>query len=264
MKIANKYNHLNAYEYLIVNRDAEYDDIIKCINSIDANRFLKASCTKTSIGKVLYDQKKINAEFNRILNARGWKQKIVDYFVTTDEDTNRKIVFENEKDRQKNIIRNAGFEPLKTSNQVDFQKNEVAIEVQFGKYTFVAYDLHVKHTFFYARNEINVGIEIIPTQAMCSHMDAGVSWFENEVTNVMREGRTNPPVPIFIIGIEPDTIASSSAMDYPDNDYVKILQNSDISKMKTKINDILASGTVRADKKVIIEKIERCIKMLEA
>lgn len=263
MIIANKYNHLNAYEYLKVNREKEYNEIVECIRDIDANNFLKASCTKTSIGKVLYDQKGINAEFNRILNAKGWNQKIVDYYVTTDENTNRRIVFEIEKNRQKDIIIDAGFEPLKTSNQVDFQRNEVAIEVQFGKYTFVAYDLHVKHTFFYARNEINVGIEIIPTQAMCSHMDTGVSWFENEVTNVLREGRTNPPVPIYMIGIEPEEIASSSALDYTDRDYVEILRNSDISKMKTKVGEIRASGNLSEEKEEIIQKVVRCIRLME-
>ena len=29
-------------------------------------------------------------------------------------------------------------------------------------------------------------------------------WFENEVANVIREGRNNPSVPIYMIGIEPE------------------------------------------------------------
>lgn len=37
-------------------------------------------------------------------------------------------------------------------------------------------------------------------------MDAGVAWWENEVANVIREGRSNPTVPIVMIGIEPDEI----------------------------------------------------------
>ena len=56
------------------------------------------------------------------------------------------------------------------------------------------------------RNDIDVGIEIIPTRAMCLKMDTGVAWFENEVANAIGEGRSNPPVPIVIIGIEPEQI----------------------------------------------------------
>ena len=41
---------------------------------------------------------------------------------------------------------------------------------------------------------------------MMRRMDTGVSWFENEVTNVIREGRNNPSVPIVIIGIEPEDL----------------------------------------------------------
>ena len=33
-------------------------------------------------------------------------------------------------------------------NQTDFVKERVAVEVQFGKYAFVAHDLFVKHLSF--------------------------------------------------------------------------------------------------------------------
>lgn len=107
---------------------------------------------------------------------------------------------------QKQIIEKNGFTAFRTNNQVDFVKNRVAVEVQFGKYFSVAYDLHVKHTFFFLRNDIDVGIEIVPTRAMCLKMDSGVAWYENELANVIREGRSNPTVPIVMIGIEPEEI----------------------------------------------------------
>lgn len=104
------------------------------------------------------------------------------------------------------MIESKGHTAFRTNNQVDFVKDRVAVEVQFGKYFSVAYDLHVKHTFFYLRNDIDVGLEIIPTKAMSVKMDSGVPWFENEVANVIREGRSNPTVPIVMIGIEPESI----------------------------------------------------------
>lgn len=41
---------------------------------------------------------------------------------------------------------------------------------------------------------------------MCLRMDTGVAWYENELANVIREGRSNPTVPIVMIGIEPEEI----------------------------------------------------------
>ena len=49
---------------------------------------------------------------------------------------------------------------------------------------------------------------------MMRRMDSGVSWFENEITNVIREGRNNPSVPItekslYLIEILHQTTTSS-------------------------------------------------------
>lgn len=41
-------------------------------------------------------------------------------------------------DKQKQEIINAGLNPIYSYNQTDFVKERVAVEVQFGKYAFVA------------------------------------------------------------------------------------------------------------------------------
>lgn len=200
------YNHLNAEEFLIVQRSAQWQQILKAIQEIDANRFLKISKDQTRKGEVLYNQVAINNEFKRILTESGWKEMKTEYYVTGDIPTAKDVVREKDSAIQKRTIEERGHTAFSTYNQVDFVKDRIAVEVQFGKYFSVAYDLHVKHTFFFLRDEIDVGIEIIPTHAMMRRMDTGVSWFENEVTNVIREGRNNPSVPIVIIGIEPDDL----------------------------------------------------------
>lgn len=200
------YNHLNAEEFLIVKRSAQWQQILDAIESIDANQFLKISNDKTRKGEVLYNQVAINDEFKRILGSSGWNEMKTEYYVTGDISTSKDIVREKDAEVQKRTIEERGHTAFSTYNQVDFVKDRIAIEVQFGKYFSVAYDLHVKHTFFFLRDEIDVGIEIIPTHAMMRRMDTGVSWFENEVTNVIREGRNNPSVPIVIIGIEPEDL----------------------------------------------------------
>ena len=53
------------------------------------------------------------------------------------------------EDEQKQAIEKAGHTPIMSYNQTDFVKDRVAVEVQFGKYAFVAHDLFVKHLSFY-------------------------------------------------------------------------------------------------------------------
>ena len=206
MKIANMYSHLNGYEFMLVHKPELWEEIADAIGQIDANHYLKVSNAKPTKGRVFYDQKALNKCFSDFLLPRKWMPKVTPYYVTGDIDTAREIAQIREREEQKKIIESKGFSAYNTYNQVDFVKERVAVEVQFGKYFSVAYDLHVKHTFFFLRNDIDVGIEIIPTKAMCNKMDTGVAWFENEVANVIREGRSNPTVPIVMIGIEPETI----------------------------------------------------------
>ena len=206
MKIANQYNHLNGREFLIVNKPKLWQEIKEAIESIDANKFLKKSKEKTKTGKTIYSQKLLNKEFERILHPLGWVSQKTPYYVTSDLSVAREISQMRDKNERSAYIKSKGLEPLSTNNQVDFVKDRVAVEVQFGKYFSVAYDLHVKHTFFFLRDDIDVGIEIIPTREMMRRMDTGVAWFENEVANVIREGRSNPTVPIVIIGIEPEVL----------------------------------------------------------
>jgi len=104
---------------------------------------------------------------------------------------------------QKKEIEAAGEKPIYSYNQTDFVKDRVAIEVQFGKYSFVTYDLFVKHLAFYIGDHIDVGIEILPMKALQAQMSSGVSYYEGEFYNVIRQGRGVPAVPLIIVGIMP-------------------------------------------------------------
>jgi hypothetical protein len=75
--------------------------------------------------------------------------------------------------------------------------------VQLGKYPFVTYDLFVKHLAFYVGDRIDVGIEIMPMKSLQSQMSSGISYYEGELYNVVRQGRGVPAVPLIIVGIEP-------------------------------------------------------------
>ena len=161
MRIAFRYNHLHAEEYLYYRKRDLIEELEKCIRDIDANKYLKVSCDSAHLGEIYYDQKALNDEIEKDLNAKGWNELKISYYVTEDEAVTKQIVKIAQKDEQKRIIEENGLEALQSHNQVDFMKDRIAVEVQFGKYFSVAYDLHVKHTFFYLRDDIEVGIEII-------------------------------------------------------------------------------------------------------
>ena len=106
------------------------------------------------------------------------------------------------EDMQKKEIEKAGENPIRSYNQTDFVKDRIAVEVQFGKYPFVAYDLFVKHLAFYVGDTIDVGIEILPMKSLQKDMSSGIAYYEGELYNVVRQGRGVPAVPIVLIGCD--------------------------------------------------------------
>ena len=107
------------------------------------------------------------------------------------------------EDEQKLAIENAGYEPIMSYNQTDFVKERVAVEIQFGKYAFVAHDLFVKHLSFYVSDLIDVGIEILPMKELEREMSSGVPYYERDLLNVLRQGRGVPAVPLVLVGVAP-------------------------------------------------------------
>lgn len=203
MKIAETYSHLNGLEFLIVHKPALWKEIQTVINVVDAKKCrTKVSKEKTMKGKLLFSPIDMNAEFNRLLREKSWEESRVSYWVTKSEKMIRKTLTMSAEE-QKREIEAAGETPIFSYNQTDFVKDRVAVEVQFGKYAFVAYDLFVKHLAFYVGDRIDVGIEILPMKSLQSQMSSGVAYYEGEFYNVVRQGRGVPAVPLIIIGIEP-------------------------------------------------------------
>ncbi len=204
MRIGKYYSHLNGYEYMLVHKRQLWSEICSAINNVDASlAFNKVSKEKNRVGELLYSPSSMNQLFKDEFLKSGWVERRINYYVNSDIKTTQEIVNVQDAEKQREIIESNGYRAYRTYNQVDFVKEGVAIEVQFGKYFSVQYDLHVKHTFFYGRGDIDVGIEIIPMHSLMSNMSSGVAWYENELTNILREGRSNPSVPIVLIGIEP-------------------------------------------------------------
>lgn len=203
MKIVETYSHLNGLEFLLVHKPKLWVEIQNVIEAVNAEKCkTKVSKEKTMKGKMLYSPIDMNKSFDSLLKAKGWEESRVSYWVTKGEKLIRKTL-SLPPDEQKKEIEAAGELPIFSYNQTDFVKDRVAVEVQFGKYSFVAYDLFVKHLAFYIGDHIDVGIEILPMKSLQSHMSSGVAYYEGEIYNVVRQGRGVPAVPLVIIGIEP-------------------------------------------------------------
>ena len=203
MRIVARYSHLNGEEFLLVHRKELWDEILEVIGSVDAEACrTKISRERTKAGNLLYSPIEMNKAMASGFKQRGWKQRRQGFWVTADEKIVRNIVGLS-PEAQKRIIESAGLKPIHSYNQTDFVKDRVAVEVQFGKYSFVAHDLFVKHMAFFVSDVIDVGIEILPMKELEKDMSSGVPYYERDLLNIMRQGRGIPAVPLVLIGVAP-------------------------------------------------------------
>lgn len=185
MRLVNIYSHLNGYEHILVHKPALWQEIEGTIESIDAETFRrKVSKEKRKRGELLYDPTTLNKAFRDAFNARDWHESRTSYWVTADAQLIRHTI-NLSAEAQRQAILDAGHTPIYSYNQTDFVKNRIAIEVQLGKYAFVAYDLFVKHMAFYVGDIIDVGVEILPMKEMQAHMSSGIGNYEGEIYNIL-------------------------------------------------------------------------------
>ena len=202
MKIVETYSHLNGLEFLLVHKRGLWDEIQEVVAAVDgALCKTKESQEKRMKGRLLFSPVEMNKAFKSLLGEKGWHESRVSYWVTRDSRLIRKTL-PLAPEEQKREIEQAGETAIYSYNQTDFVKDRVAVEIQFGKYSFVAYDLFVKHLAFYVGDQIDVGIEILPMKSLQAQMSSGVSYYEGELYNVVRQGRGVPAVPLVIVGID--------------------------------------------------------------
>jgi len=202
LRIVETYSHLNGFEFLQVHKPNLWEEISTVIKTIDAKKCkTKVSKEKNKMGKLLYSPIDMNKSFKVRLEKTKWIESRVNYWVTKNENLIRKTLTMS-PEQQKEEIESIGETPIFSYNQTDYIKDRVAIEVQFGKYSFVAFDLFVKHLAFYIGDKIDVGVEILPMKALQTQMSSGVAYYEGELYNVIRQGRGVPAVPLVIIGID--------------------------------------------------------------
>lgn len=199
MEIAEIYSHFNGLEFLLVRKPSLWAEVKRVIALVDAYApEVVTANNRTHIN--VSGSPAIFTQFGRHFHKRHWRGHNSNHLNKRSSTLRSKSTFQiQEASREFE----AGEAPILSPGQIAFFKDRVAIEVQFGKYSFVAYDLFVKHLAFYVRDQIDVGIEILPMKALQQHMSSGPGYYEGELYNVIRNGRGVPAVPLVVVGISP-------------------------------------------------------------
>jgi hypothetical protein len=194
LKIVATYDFNGGKSAVLKKYAAEFDQIKTVINAIDASLYkTKESTEKTMMGKMLFSPMELNKafkrEFAKIENG-NWSN----YKVSCDY-----IYGEYTEDYIKS--QNTRGQPFR---DMDFVKpnTKLGIEVQFGKYAFMVYNVCAKMTIFSKMGVIDTGIEIVPVKNFADEMSTGVSYFEQIAWDLEHRGTSNIDVPVLILGID--------------------------------------------------------------
>jgi len=208
MKVSQVYSHLGGQQILQQDSPETWQEIQDVVAAVDAGACrTKQSKEKRKAAKgLLYSPVDMNTAFKAEFTAREWKEARVSYAVCADQMILAdplffQMTFAQQKERLEAKGMKLGEQYFSSYNQTDFVKNQIAVEVQFGKYSFVAYDLFVKHLAFFQQRKIGVGVEILPMKSLQENMSSGVAYYEGELFNLARQGRSSPPVPLVVIGV---------------------------------------------------------------
>ncbi|OHD61583.1 MAG: restriction endonuclease, partial [Spirochaetes bacterium GWF1_49_6] len=188
MKVVARYDFNNGKQFVENNYQIELNEIISVISRIDASLYkTKESEEKTMIGKILFSPSELNKAFKREFSALSWvHQKVICNYT--------------------NGIFSPDYKPAKASRvkpfrDMDFLKpgKKIGIEVQFGKYSFMVYNVCAKMTIFKNLGFIDAGIEIVPVKNFADEMSTGVSYFEQFAWDLEKRGVSNIDIPVLIL-----------------------------------------------------------------
>jgi len=189
MKIVGVYSFNKGKDILEERYRSQLREVERIIAAVDSGRHkTKTSREKTTPGKRVYSPSALNKTFKQEFDKQDWHNHRVpcqyptQYYVPT-------------------------YKPSASSagafRDMDFVKNRVGVEVQFGKSAFMVCNVCAKMAIFHNLNIIDVGIEIVPVKDFVAEMSTGVSYFEQFVWDLEQRGVSNIDIPVLILGIAP-------------------------------------------------------------
>lgn len=189
MRLAAIYSFNNGEQVVSKKYPHLLDEVRAAIESIDEREHkTKESFEATRAGRFLYSPVALNGAFKKQLIGKcGWKPIRVpcDYPTT--------FYLKDYKIRRSN---KGAF------REMDFVKEKLGVEVQFGKYAFMVYNVCAKMTIFKNLGHIECGIEVVPVKAFVGEMSSGVSYFEQFVWDLETRGVSDIDIPVLILGLD--------------------------------------------------------------
>lgn len=188
MIVAGEFSFKSGATYLSKRHQNMLDEVYGVIGRVDAAFCkTKTSKEKTMRGRVLYSPFALNRAFKREFLGLGWSKSKVHCEYPTE-------------------FYRPTYRPAKLSGgafrEMDFVKEELGVEVQFGKYAFMVYNVCAKMTIFKRLGHIDSGIEIVPVKRFADQMSTGVSYFEQFVWDLQHRGIADIDVPVLTIGLD--------------------------------------------------------------
>ena len=192
LNIVAKYDFNGGLAAIQKNYPVEYAEVEAVINAVDSSLYkTKNSTEKTMVGKKLYAPLEINKAFKREFSKRRWKahKEFCEYV---------------HGEKLPNYIPSKKSKRMKPFREMDFVKNgkKIGVEVQFGKYAFMVYNVCAKMTIFSNMGIIDTGIEIVPVKHFADEMSTGVSYFEQFAWDLHHRGSADIDIPVLILGID--------------------------------------------------------------
>lgn len=152
---------------------AELKEIYSAVARVDsAIMKTKESKEKTMPGRMLYSPKALNKTIlDNYLYKRGWSKPRI------------------KLDRKSSFI------------EADAVKNGVGVEIQFGKYAFLGWDIFGKMVIFSKQKFYQVGVEVVAMRSFTRLMSTGVGTFEQIVNILKARGEADIDIPVVVLGI---------------------------------------------------------------
>jgi hypothetical protein len=187
---------------------AEIENVVTAIDT--GSHLTKQSKEKTKKFRMLYNPKTLNKSFKAEFGKHGWKAKkefcdySTEYYVS---------------DYKPERLR--GQKPYR---EMDFVKGKLGVEVQFGKYAFMVYNVCAKMTIFRNLGHIDCGAEIVPVRGFTKSMSTGVAYFEQFTWDLEKRGVGDIDIPVLVLGIDANVLVSEKS------DESEVVQLFDITK----------------------------------
>jgi len=185
MKIAAMYSFNQGQAIVEAQFPAELAEVMAALAHVDAaSARTKQSQEVTMPGRMLYSPVALNrAILTDRLYQQGWTKPRALYETTIPETG----------------------ETYKGYIEGDGVKNGLGLEVQFGKYAFLGWDVFGKMPIFARLNVFTAGVEVTPMRSFVrGRMSTGIGCFEQLKAMMEYRGVSNVDIPILVLGVAPD------------------------------------------------------------